>query len=74
MKKVFAITIVSAFILTLSLTSCKKDYTCECTFTAPTAAITLPYENVSKKDAQDACDAAEVTYKNADPNASCEIK
>lgn len=72
MRKVLAITIVSAFILTLSLSSCKKDYTCECTFTT-TAPITIPLDNYSKKDAQDACDAAQTTYSTI-AGASCTLK
>ncbi|MFH0866802.1 MAG: hypothetical protein V1904_11445 [Bacteroidota bacterium] len=71
MKKVLAITIVSAFVLTLSLTSCKKDYTCECTFTTNTP-ITIPLDGYSKKNAEDACDDAEITY-SAIAGASCTL-
>ncbi len=69
MKKVlFALSAVAFF----SLASCKKDYTCECAVNGDT--MTLPIQDAKKGDAEDACDAAEVTYKNADPEASCELK
>jgi len=56
------------------LTSCKKDYTCECTFTAPTPALNVAIQNSTKKDAKNACSSAETTYKAADPGASCTLK
>ena len=74
MKKILTISIVSAFVLTLGLTSCKKDYTCECTFTAPATSISIPYDKAKKSDAKDACSATETTYKIGDPGASCELK
>lgn len=74
MKKGLGLLLGVAFIMALGFTSCKKDYTCECTFTAPTPMITLPYEKTTKADAEEACDAAEVTYKVADAGASCSLK
>lgn len=74
MKKVLTVSIISACIAMLSFSSCKKDYTCECTFTAPTPAITLSFDKSSHKDATDACSSAETTYKSVDPGASCTLK
>ncbi len=57
----------------VAMTSCKKDYTCDCTFTtAPD--ITIDITKAKKADAQDACDSAETTYKIADSGASCTLK
>ena len=74
MKKGLLLIAGAAFILALGFTSCKKDYTCECTFSAGTPSISLPYTKVKKKDAKDACSAAETTYKIVDAAASCELK
>ena len=59
MKKVFVIASVG---MLMFATSCKKDYTCECTvdilgFTS-TASTTL---NATKKDAKTACEADNTT-------------
>jgi hypothetical protein len=62
MKKVLTIAAVVA--LTASFTSCKKDYTCDCTYTyevlgvEETVDYTYEYNKVKKKDATEACDAA----------------
>jgi hypothetical protein len=42
-------------------TSCKKDYTCTCTYddgNGSTATVTAEYTKVKKKDAEEACDSA----------------
>jgi len=74
MKKGLTIILGAAFLMALGFTSCKKDYTCECTFTAPTPMISIPFEKSSKSDAEDGCTAAQTTYKIADPGASCSLK
>lgn len=74
MKKGLGLLLGGAFIMALGFTSCKKDYTCECVFTAPTPTITIPYEKAKKSDAKDACSAAELTYKTADPGVVCTLK
>jgi hypothetical protein len=74
MKKIFTIIAVSAFVLMLGLSSCKKDYTCECTFTAPTPSLSIAIEKSSKSDAKDACSAAETTYKAGDSGVACSLK
>ena len=42
-------------------TSCKKDYTCTCTYddgNGSTATTTATYHNVKKSDAEEACSQA----------------
>lgn len=50
MKKVLMIAIVGG---AFALTSCKKDYVCSCTASGVTLDVT--YQDVKKKDAQEAC-------------------
>lgn len=53
------LTIAFAGFAMIALTSCKKDYTCECTTTVVGLdPITQNYElkDAKKKDAEDACD------------------
>ena len=50
MKKIFAI----AFLGTMGLVSCKKDYTCECTETTGTTVYTIKETN--KKVAAALCE------------------
>lgn len=42
----------------ISLSSCKKDYTCECDYDqgSATGTVTYDFNDAKKKDAQDACD------------------
>lgn len=70
MKKLVVLGLVVAG---FAMTSCKKDYTCECTFTSiPT--INIEYTKVKKADAETSCDAAETTYKVGDSGANCTLK
>lgn len=71
MKKVIAFAAVAM----IALASCKKDYTCDCeiTMNGETTDMSIPIKDAKKKDAQDACDAAETTYANGG-SASCELK
>ncbi len=73
MKKSIAILSLVAF-STIFMSSCKKDYTCECVFTNGTPTISLPIEKAKKGDAEDTCDAAKSTYTLADPAVSCKLK
>lgn len=56
----------------LATTSCKKDYTCNCsnggTYSSGTAI-----KDAKKKDAEDACSQIETTAKMAYPSVSCSI-
>jgi hypothetical protein len=50
MKKIFAaVAIVALF------ASCKKDYSCDCTFAGVTEST--PIKDAKKADAEEACDA-----------------
>jgi hypothetical protein len=66
---------LSAAAMLLSFASCKKDYTCTCDYTIGGVRQTpaFPINDAKRGDAHDACDAAEATYRIADPNAECEI-
>lgn len=52
MKKVLLLAIVAT---AFGLTSCKKDYTCECTILGTTSSV--KYTNVKKADAKKSCEA-----------------
>lgn len=45
-----------AAIATLGLTSCKKDWACECTYNGATLTTTDGYNDLSKKDAEAKCE------------------
>jgi hypothetical protein len=45
-------------LVTLSMSSCKKDWTCTCTLLGATSAI--PINDATKSDAEDACSALEI--------------
>lgn len=57
------------------LSSCKKDFTCECA-NVPSAGETfnIPMNDMKKKDAKQACENAQTTYVIASPTASCALK
>jgi hypothetical protein len=65
----------TAAVALISLSSCKKDYVCECE--VETSGISTPIDvaiNDSKKsDAEDACDSAETTYGSGASTASCTL-
>lgn len=54
-----------AFFVAASFTSCKKDYVCACTATFDGGKETQAYPIVDqkKKDAKDACETLESTFK-----------
>jgi hypothetical protein len=72
MKKIYLSILGLSILAAFSFTSCKKDYTCECTVSGQ--KLTLSLEKYKKNDAKDACDAAQVTYRNGDPAATCDLK
>jgi hypothetical protein len=70
------LTTILAVLAVVSLASCKKDYTCECTvtdssgfFDTETSTITI---NGKKKDVEKSCDAFE--YSSGTITESCKIK
>jgi hypothetical protein len=70
MKKALLIGSLGVFGV-MALTSCKKDYTCDCTVDGQDTAI--PLMDTKKKDATDACDAAETTYGSNGASSSCTL-
>ncbi|MCB9222808.1 MAG: hypothetical protein H6582_01420 [Crocinitomicaceae bacterium] len=68
MKKVLIAVVVLAG--SMSMTSCKKDYTCDCTVSGSTYSLTIP--DAKKKDAESACDTWGTLYTLG--GGSCELK
>lgn len=68
MKKLFVLGALGIF----ALSSCKKDYTCECTSTGYSQSY--KYEGYKKKDAVETCDKQEETFKAIYPNIVCNLK
>jgi hypothetical protein len=61
MKKILSLLVLFFFVASLS--SCKKDYVCECSITDTAGnaqIITKEYNDVSKKDAKAACESFNV--------------
>lgn len=58
MKKSIAFSAIAMFVFVFS--SCKKDYTCTCTLPGG-STTTTQIENVTKDDAESACNALIVT-------------
>jgi len=56
----------------IALASCKKDYVCECDVDGQELNVAI--QDAKKKDAQDACDAAETTYSSGGGSATCTLK
>lgn len=52
---------VAAAVALISLSSCKKDYVCECEYSqgGATGTATYNFNDAKKKDAESSCDAAE---------------
>ena len=71
MKKRFLVVAVAAFAVSM-FSSCKKDYNCTCSFTSAPDLI-VPFDGYKKADAEDGCNSAETTYKQADSGASCTL-
>jgi hypothetical protein len=71
MKRFLSIAAVTVALVSLS--SCKKDYTCECTSNSTgTVLSTLQIPDSKKSDAQSSCDAWEAQY--AILGLTCELK
>lgn len=62
-----------AIAFTVSLTACKKDYTCTCTFGSG-GSSDAEYKSVKKKDAEEACSETETELKKVDSAGSCKLK
>jgi hypothetical protein len=73
MKKV-ALFLGVAFLATAGLTSCKKDRTCVCSYTDDGVKMEekFEYKDITKKDAQAACDVWDTQIKII--GGSCELE
>jgi hypothetical protein len=72
MKRFFALATVSVALISLS--SCKKDYTCTCKFSgvgAGTPDVTAEFKDSKKSDAKDGCD--ELTSSYSPIGGSCSL-
>jgi hypothetical protein len=67
MKKISFI-LGGLILMSIALTSCKKDYTCECTDPTDGTKYETKYTNTTKKVADDACNLLEIT------GDACELK
>ncbi len=77
MKKKFNFKFVLASLgMLLGLTSCKKDWTCSCTFTYDGTSYTEEkvYPGTKRSDAKKSCDAYQTLLKTEYSDASCKIK
>lgn len=77
MKKKFSV--FALLVLVLSMVSCTKEWTCECTSTSNNAVIgsgSKTSEKVTKTEAKDWCNGFDRTYSNNGFQATtdCEIK
>jgi len=74
MKKGLLLILGTAFIASMCFTSCKKDYTCTCTYTdaAMGGPDVYPLNKQKKKDAKSACDVFNAAASAL--NGSCVLK
>lgn len=70
MKKLFILAVIAG---AFSMTSCKKDYTCECKNSAGTVEFTYT-QNSSKAKAKTWCTAWNTTYTAGTSGGSCSLK
>jgi hypothetical protein len=70
------LSVAFAVLMIAGLSSCKKDYSCTCTWTQQGTSMSqdYPYGKQTKGDAKEACDDQEAIWKALDPDASCELK
>lgn len=53
--KIFLISAIVVLVVSLSFTSCQKDFTCECTFADSTKNFSIILEKKLKNDAKVIC-------------------
>jgi hypothetical protein len=76
MKKVLLV----AFVAGLAMTSCKKEWTCECTVTLYTngastsTTVSGKTDKMSKKDAKDKCKSSTTGDTQNGTKSTCDIK
>lgn len=67
-----AFTVFVFVVLSLSLGSCRKDWTCECTVNGKVSS-TMTITNITKKTAQENCDKTQASYSPAS-GEDCHLK
>ena len=70
MKKLFIIVAVAG--LAISSSSCKKDYTCECTYGGFSSSTEI--KDAKSSEAEETCDNLEAVHKAFHTDASCTLK
>ncbi len=70
MKKLLLLAFVAG---TFMMTSCKKDWTCECK-DGSTSLGTFEITNKTKATAKTACEGNNATFKAVYPGVSCNLK
>ena len=73
MKKSIALSGVFILLMLFVFSSCKKDWTCECSATGITSS-SAEISKKTKKNAQDDCDALAASYKAAGGNCTLKAK
>ena len=68
MKKVL---ILASVLFVFGMTSCKKDYSCDCTLT--NGSVSAQYSGVKKSEAEDGCAELETAQKLFDSDAACTL-
>lgn len=66
---------VAAAVAMISLSSCKKDYVCECDYeyAGQTMAASTEINDAKKDDAESACDSFESQTESAGGTATCTL-
>ncbi len=73
MKKLFLSAVLAA-VFAMGMTSCKKDYTCDCKDVDKNQFDKQTYPNTSLTDAKRSCDSRELFWRNGGkPGANCTI-
>ena len=72
MKKVLFVAAVAV----LGLTSCKKNWNCECKVTVSNVSTTQTsaINGATKKNATDACNTVQASYNTVYSTGTCELK
>lgn len=72
MKKVL---LFVAVVAVAGLTSCKKDWACECTYSGVTTSTTEGYSKLTKKDAEAKCEGkVTVGLVTVNPGSNCTLR
>ncbi len=68
----FLLFLIGLFIsISFLFTSCKKDYTCNCTYKS--VDTIFPHNKISKKVAENYCSETENNLKDSDATSTCSL-